>query len=66
MARSSANSPQPDHRRLDLRHWHLHLATARPDPSGGGLGEPADVLTRGAVLRAVRRRGHVRMQRRGP
>ena len=43
----------PDHRRLDLLDRHLHLPAPRPHPGGRVLGEPADDLGRGPVLRGV-------------
>ena len=46
----------PHHRRLDPLNRHLHLPTAGSDPGGGVLGDPADDLVRGPVLRGVVRR----------
>ena len=55
----------PDHRGLDLLDRHLHLPTARPDPGGRVLGDPADDLGGGLVLGFVQRGRDVWMQRRG-
>ena len=55
----------PHHRGLELLDRHLHLPAARPDPGGGVLGQPADDLGRGPVLRGVVRRRDLGVQRRG-
>jgi hypothetical protein len=49
--------------RLQHLHRNLHLPAARPHPGGRMLGQPADDLSRRAVLRGVVRRGDVRVQR---
>ena len=55
----------PDHRGLDLLDRHLHLPPARPDPGGRVLGDPADDLGGGLVLRRVQRGRDLRVQRGG-
>lgn len=43
----------PDHRRFDLLDRHLHLPITRADTGRGVLGEVADDLPCGALLRGV-------------
>jgi hypothetical protein len=52
----------PHRHRLQHLDRHLHLPAARPDPGGGVLGQPADDLACGAVLRGVVGVGDVGVQ----
>lgn len=55
----------PHHRRFDLGHGHLHLATRRTDPSGRVLGNRSDDLLRSAGLGRVECLGDRRVERGG-
>ena len=53
---TGARGVVPHDRGLEPLDRHLHLPAARTDPRGRVLGQPADDLLRGAVLRGVVRR----------